>query len=260
MRNWLKGFLASSSCHLMVITAIIINIAIIIYDVDHSITTSDRAVMQIMSLTCLGIYIAELAVRLYAYKLQFFIKGWFIFDGLIVSAAILAYLPHCHHLHVLRVLLLLRLCEFMPSLKTLLEALIYALQGIMATLFLLTLIYIIYAVLGVQCFGHSAPQYFGSVSLSLKTLLQVMVFDNMGEVIDAITPRSSWGWVYILTFIFLTAYTFINLLLGVLLESLDHTAKLHHRQSILNHHTHMRQEITALKEYFLHLGDVPQKD
>lgn len=255
-----KRLISNKYFNLFVMIVIIINSIAIIVISDHDSNSHNFRIINTINGISLIIFIIELLLRLQVSRSKFLKNGWYIYEAIVILIAILAYIPMFEFLTVFRVLMLLRLCEFMPALQILVHSLVESIQGIIATMVLITIIYSIYASLGTQFFAKHSPQFFGSFSQSFKTLFQVMVFDNMGNVLDNLLQYSHWYWVYILSFVFFTSFTFLNLMMSVIINSMDRVTNSSYQQQTLDHHSSVKDEIKNIRAHLHHIKEMKDED
>ena len=86
-------------------------------------------VILILDKICLGIFVVELALKLYAHRAQFWRSGWNIFDFIIIAIALMPATQGFSVLRALRILRLLRVVSVSPSLRRVVEGFISALPG-----------------------------------------------------------------------------------------------------------------------------------
>src|SRR5690606_16770943 len=113
--------------------------------------------------TLLWIFVAEIGLRLYAYRRDFFRDPWNLFDLVVIGIALLPATGPFSVLRVLRVLRLLRLLSAIPSLRMVVTGLFRALPGMASISLLLALLLYIAGVVATKLFQQSSPQYFGDL-------------------------------------------------------------------------------------------------
>ena len=170
-----------------------------------------------------GIFIFEIAMKLIAYGLGFFRRGWNVFDLVIVGIVLVPGAAGFAVLRALRVLRVLRLVSVVPMMRRIVEALFQAIPGMGAILAVLALMVYVGAVMATTLYGRDVPELFGSLQISALTLFQLMTMDGwkneiLAPVMEAGHP---YAWVFFLIFIFLASFAVLNLFIALIVEALN---------------------------------------
>jgi voltage-gated sodium channel len=174
---------------------------------------------------CLGIFVAELALRLYALGLRFFRSGWNVFDFVIVGISLLPATGGFSVLRALRILRVLRVVSVVPSLRRVVDGLGRALPGMGSVFLLILIIYYIAAVMATKLFGASFPDWFGSLGHSAYSLFQVMTLESwsMG-IVRPVMEVYPYAWAFFVPFILMTTFAVMNLIVGLIVNSMQEAA------------------------------------
>lgn len=232
-------------------------------ETNAALTAEYRDLLRIVDVTVLGIFVAEIALKILAKgrrPLDYFHDGWNIFDFTIVAVCLLPVSgPFAAVLRLVRTLRLLRLVSALPKLQLLVGALIKSLSSMGYVGLLLGLIFYIYAVTGVHLFGQMSPEHFGGLRAALLSLFQMITLDDWRTMYDgaqiaaplAATP-------YFVSFILLGTMIMLNLFIGIVMNSM---AEMHaeldeqkqtarataEKGSVLGDLTELDQQLTALR-------------
>lgn len=175
---------------------------------------------------CLGIFVVELALRLYALRSAFFRSGWNIFDFVIVGISLVPAGEGTSVLRALRVLRVLRVVSVIPSLRRVVDGLGRALPGMGSVLLLSMIIFYIAAVMATKLFGASFPQFFGSLSVTAFTLFQIMTLEGWsGEIVRPVMEVYPYAWAFFVPFILITTFAVLNLIVGLVVNSMQEAAE-----------------------------------
>jgi len=208
----------------------------------------------------------EIALRIVASRPwhHFFRNGWNLFDFAIVASNLLfvgAYFISV--LRILRVLRVLRAVSVIPSLQRLVAALFRTVPAIGNILLLMSLLFYIFAVIGTILFNNAAPEYFGSLHLTLLTLFQVVTLESWASgVMRPLMLEVSWSWLYFVLFILVGTFVIFNLFIGVIVNSVqqgditgrderDYPAAEEDPQAVAKELAQLRSEIAELKEFIV---------
>jgi voltage-gated sodium channel len=105
-------------------------------------------------------------------------------------------------------------------LRTLITSLLVALPQLGYVMLMMFIIFYIYAVVGSLIFSGINSVLWGDVSISMLTLFRVATFEDWTDVMYETMAVHPMSWIYYLTFIFLTAFVFLNMMIGVVIETM----------------------------------------
>lgn len=190
--------------------------------------TSDRAMAVAgplilrLDAICLGIFVVELGLKLFARGLGFFRSGWSIFDFVIVAISLVPATQGLSVLRALRILRLFRVVSVAPSLRRVIEGLVNALPGMGAVFLLMGVIFYIGSVMATKLFGADFPQWFGTLGRSGYSLFQVMTLESwsMG-IVRPVMEMYPYAWAFFIPFIMATTFAVVNLLVGLIVNSMQ---------------------------------------
>lgn len=202
----------------------------------------------------LGVFAAELLVRLAAYRGRFHHDPWRVFDLVVVGIALLPTGGAFSVLRALRVLRVLRLVSKVPSMRGVVAALLTALPGMASIVGLMALVLYVSAVMATQLFGVAAPEYFGSLGASLFTLFQIMTVEGWPDIARGVMAQLPYAWVFFVLYLLIATFMVLNLFIAVVVNAMQSqvTEDLKgdgeaHTQSILEEVRMLRREVAALR-------------
>ena len=171
---------------------------------------------------CLGVFVVEILLKLFAHRLRFFQNGWNIFDFLIVGIALVPGSGSLSVLRALRILRVLRVISVAPSLRRVVEGFVTALPGMGSVFLLMALIFYIGSVMATKLFAESFPDWFGSLALSAYSLFQIMTLESwsMG-IVRPVMEVYPYAWMFFVPFIMVTTFAVVNLLVGLIVNSMQ---------------------------------------
>ncbi len=225
-RDKLSTFLENPVFNMVILAVILFNAALMGFETSPTIMARAGGLISALDTACLVIFVAELAAKLYAGGLRFFRSGWNLFDFIIIAIALL---PAAHGLSVLRamrVLRVLRVISIAPSLRRVVEGFITALPGMASVFLLMGMIFYVAAVMATQLYGADFPQQFGTLAASALTLFQVMTLEGWaGDVVRPVMEVQPYAWAFFLPFILITTFAVVNLLVGLIVNSMQEAAE-----------------------------------
>ena len=192
------------------------------------LSTSDRVneavgpVLLVFDNIVLWVFVAEMAIKIYAFGFQFFKSPWNLFDLTIVSVGLLPTDTNLSVLRALRVIRAMRILSVVPQLRSVIRALLEALPGMGAVIILLFIVYYIFAVMATMLYSDAFPQWFGTIGESLYSLFQIMTLESwsMG-IVRPIMEEFPWAWLLFVPFIVSTSFAVLNLFIGILVNTMQ---------------------------------------
>lgn len=174
------------------------------------------------------IFVIEISVRIAAEKRasDFFKDGWNVFDFIIVAVSLIPIDDNYANVaRLIRIFRMLRLISLLPELKVIVGALFKSAKSIGYVLILMFIIFYVFAVIGTILFEDVESGLWRDVGMALLTLFRVMTFESWTSVMYETMEIHPWSWAYYLIFIFLTTFTFLNMIIGIILDTLNEEHK-----------------------------------
>lgn len=170
----------------------------------------------------LAIFVAELALKLFAYRLKFFSSAWNIFDLLVVSVGLLPDKQGLSALRGLRVIRALRLLSVIPQMRAVVQALLDALPGMGAVIVMISIVFYVFGVMATLMYGAAFDEWFGTLGRSLYSLFQIMTLESwsMG-IVRPVMEEFPMAWSFFVPFIIITAFSVLNLFIGLLVNTMQ---------------------------------------
>lgn len=222
--------------------------------------------LELLDTIALGIFIFELLLKMYVYRLGFVRDGWNVFDFLIVAIALLPASGGLSVLRALRILRVFRLISVIPSMRKVVDGLLRAMPGMGSVVALIAVVFYVGAVLATSLFSaapagvdaalyhQNAGQYFASIGESLYTLFQIMTLESWSmSIVRPVISYYSWAWAFFVPFIICTSFAVLNLFIGVMVTAMDdgqEAANERHEMmdELKSMHVEMRTELQSLRE------------
>ncbi len=179
-------------------------------------------VLSVIDNFVLAIFVFELSLKFFAYRLSFFRNAWNIFDLLVVSIGLLPNREGLSALRGLRVVRAMRLLSVVPQMRAVVQALLDALPGMGAVIVMLSIVYYVFAVMATLMYGPAFDEWFGTLGRSMYSLFQIMTLESwsMGIVRPVMVEYPS-AWVFFVPFIVITAFSVLNLFIGLLVNTMQ---------------------------------------
>ena len=232
------------------ITAIILFNAVILgLETSDVVMASVGVLIGVLDRVCLAIFVVELALKLLVYRLRFFRDGWNIFDFVIVAVSLAPAAQSLSVLRSLRILRILRVVSVAPRLRRVVEGFITALPGMGSVFLLMGIIFYIGSVISTKLFGADFPQWFGSLGRSAYSLFQIMTLESwsMG-IVRPVMEIYPYAWVFFVPFIMVTTFAVVNLLVGLIVNSMQDAHSEEADQRTDNYRDEVLARLKAIEE------------
>lgn len=194
--------------------------------------------IHLTQLSCLGIFTVEVFVRFLAADKpkDYFNDGWNMFDLVLV---LVGYVPTSAFtgasfitvFRILRVFRVLRLVKTMPELKIIVEVLIKSVKSLTYTALLFFIFMYLYAIIGVQLFRMPVPPDVGvdpyeNIFEAFFTLFRILTGEDWTDLrynlLGDANPLPDWVvTTYHTTWMILSAFLIINLIVGAIVNNFD---------------------------------------
>lgn len=206
------------------VIVIIITSALLIGAKTYDISPLMSQIIIIADLAITAFFLSELVIRFLGEerKANFFKQGWNIFDTIIVVASLVPIENSEMALlgRLIRVFRVLRMVSIVPEMRLLLDSLLKALPQLGYVVALMFIIFYIYAAVGSLFFAEINPILWGDISIAMLTLFRVMTFEDWTDVMYETMAVYPLSWVFYLSFIFFTAFAFLNMVIGIVVNTL----------------------------------------
>jgi voltage-gated sodium channel len=81
-------------------------------------------------------------------------------------------------------------------------------------------------------FGDELPDQWGNIGRAMLTLFVMLTLENFPAYMDAAMEIEPWAWLYFVSFILVAAFIVLNVLIGVVLNSMEEARELDRRQAL----------------------------
>ena len=217
--------LRSNKAFELFIVMIIVFSALVVGAKTYDISPTTLTIISWLDWAITGVFMLEITIRFLGeeQKRNFFRSGWNLFDTLIVIASVLPIENSEMAIlgRLIRIFRVLRMVSMIPELRLLLNSLLKALPQLGYVVLLMFIIFYIYAAFGAILFGKINPELWGDISISMLTLFRVMTFEDWTDVMYETMAVYPISWFYFLSFIFLTAFAFLNMVIGIVVGVMD---------------------------------------
>lgn len=169
------------------------------------------------------IYVVELSLRIASYGKRpwmFFSKGWNIFDFIVIGLSPF-FQGQSTVLRLLRLFRLIRIFRFLPEVRILSTSIVKSIPPLLSMSVLITLLLFLYGMAGVYVFGAEAPESWGNIAISMKSLFILLTLENFPVYLEEGLLISPLALPFFLSYVFLIVFTVLNVLIGIVLNAMD---------------------------------------
>ncbi len=265
-RNFIERPVVSN----IVMGIIIFNAITLGLSTSRSITEHFGTVLSVLDRVILSIFVLELGIKLFAYRLRFFKSAWNIFDLAVVALGLMPDRGGLSALRGLRVIRAMRLLSAIPQMRAVVQALLDALPGMGAVVIMISIIFYVFGVMATLMYGPGFDEWFGTLGRSLYSLFQIMTLESwsMG-IVRPVMREHPQAWAFFVPFIVITAFSVLNLFIGLLVNTMqaaveaDAEAEFGHLRELIRSETdvvdarvvEMHEELKMLREEIIALRE-----
>ena len=217
--------LRSNKLFELVVISIIVFSALVIGAKTYDLSPLTMRIIVFLDWGITFFFLAEISVRFLGEenKKRFFLSGWNIFDTLIVVVSLIPIEDSEMALigRLVRIFRVLRMVSIIPELRTLLNSLLAALPQLGYVMLMMFIIFYIYAAVGSTFFAEINPELWGDIAISMLTLFRVVTFEDWTDVMYETMAVYPMSWTFFLSFIFLSAFAFLNMIIGIVVNVLE---------------------------------------
>lgn len=251
MRDSIRALVEAPIFEKFIIAVIVINAVVLGLETSPSMMARFGDILIALDRAAIVIFVVEILLKLFVYRLRFFLNGWNVFDLAIVAVALIPASQQFSVLRALRILRALRLVSVVPSMRKVVHGLLASIPSMGSVLILLSLIFYIFSVMATQLFGGAFPQWFGSVGASLYSLFQIMTLESwsMG-IVRPVMEEFPYAWAFFVPFIMCTSFVVLNLFIAIIVTAMheaDQEEAGSEREEILSEIRALRAELNQLR-------------
>jgi voltage-gated sodium channel len=184
----------------------------------------------------LAVFVVELAVRIGAYGRRpqdFFRSGWNVFDFVVIAVAFVPGIRESSTLlRLARLLRVVRVVRILPELRVLVTGVVRSLPPLGSMLLLTTVMLFVYGMLGWLLFADEIPQDWGNIGRAMLSLFVLLTLEDFPRYMEAGMEVHPWSWIYFVTFVLITVFIVINVLIGIVLNSMEEARELERRRRL----------------------------
>ena len=248
-RQQVRAWIEQPRVQNVVIGLILVNAALLGLETSATAMAAAGGLILGLDRAILAVFVAEIALRLYAHRAAFWRDPWSVFDFAVVAIALIPATGPLAVLRALRVLRVLRLLSMVPSMRRVVGALLAAIPGLGSIAMVLLIIYYVFAVIATKLFAATHPEWFGDLGRSLYTLFQIMTLESwsMG-IARPVMEQFPYAWIFFVLFILVATFTMLNLFIAIIvnaMQSVSEAEQKEARQTVVAARDHIEADLHA---------------
>lgn len=218
----LKLLIENSRFQNFILILIVVNAILLGLETYPELMESAGTAIIFLDRSILMIFVIEISIRIFVYRLNFWRDPWSLFDFSVVMIALIPAAGALSVLRALRVLRVLRLMTMMPAMRRVVGALVNAVPGLGSIGLMLIIFYYVCAVIATNFFSAGFPQWFGTLGESFYTLFQIMTLESwsMG-IVRPVMQTHPYAWAFFVPFILIATFTMLNLFIAVIVNAIQ---------------------------------------
>ena len=252
LREKLRRLVEDPRFEKAVIALIIVNAITLGLETSDAAMAAAGTLLLALDRAILTVFVVEIILRLYVRRLAFWRDPWRVFDFVVVAIALIPASGNLSVLRAFRILRVLRLVSTVPSMRRVVQGLLHAVPGMGSIVLLLSLIFYVFSVMATKLYGETFPEWFGTIGASAYTLFQIMTLESwsMG-IVRPVMEAYPMAWAFFLPFILATAFTVLNLFIGIIVDAMQSTHNeeaQEERAQVFNETALVLEEVRALRK------------
>ncbi len=220
-----RRIVESDAFAFFIATVIMANAAILGLETYDAVEQDYGATLDTLNKVFLGIFVVELLIRFSSYGRRpqdFFRDHWNVFDFVVIGAAFVPVLSNNSTLlRLARLARIARVVRLLPDVRILMTAMARSLPPMASLGVLAALVLYVYAMIGWAIFGDEDPERWGDIGQAMLTMFVLLTLENFPTLLEAGMDIEPWSWVFFVSFALLAAFILLNVLIGVVLNSLE---------------------------------------
>ncbi|HPE26189.1 ion transporter [Albidovulum sp.] len=256
LRDRARQFIERRSVSNAILGVIIFNAVTLGLSTSDTVMAEVGPAIRAVDDVALTIFVLEIAIKLYAHGLRFFTNAWNIFDFLVVGFGLLPDQGGLSALRGLRVIRSLRLLSVIPQMRAVVQALLDALPGMGAVIVMISIVFYVFGVMATLMYGDTFDTWFGTLGRSLYSLFQIMTLESwsMG-IVRPVMDVHPFAWAFFVPFIILTAFSVLNLFIGLLVNTMQSAVEAEEQQEFETLRELVRSETDQVDAHVLELKE-----
>jgi voltage-gated sodium channel len=230
----------STAFTVVVVATIAVNAVVLGLQTYDEVVDRWGSTLDLVNAACVGVFMVELAIRIVSYwprPWEFFRNGWNIFDFVVVGATFVpGVAENSTMLRLVRLLRVVRIVRVLPDLRVLLLGVWRSVPPLASIGAVTVMILFVYGMVGWVLFADDLPEQWGNIGRAMLTLFVMLTLEDFPVYMADAMDVHPWAWIYFVSFILVAAFIVLNVLIGIVLNSMEEARELERRQAIRERH------------------------
>jgi voltage-gated sodium channel len=232
----LQRLVDSAAFNTTILTIIIANAVVLGLQTYDGVVDRWGDQLDFLNALFLAVFVVELVLRIASYGRRpqaFFRSGWNTFDFVVISAA---FIPGVREsstlLRLARLGRVVRVVRFLPHVRVLIVGVLRSLPPLISMALLTTLILFVYGMVGWLLFADELPEDWGNIGEAMLTMFVLLTLENFPVYMERGMEVHPWSWVFFVSFILVAAFIVLNVLIGIVLNSMEEAREIERRRAL----------------------------
>ena len=232
----LQRLVDSAAFNSVIIGVILANAVVLGLQTYPGIVDSYGGALELLNALCLGVFVVELTLRIASYGRRpqdFFKSGWNVFDFVVITAA---FIPGVRDsstlLRLVRLARVVRIVRLLPDVRVLIVGVFRSLPPLLSMAALTTVILFVYGMVGWLLFADELPEEWGTIGDAMLTMFILLTLENFPFYMERGMNVHPWSWVFFVSFVLVAAFIVLNVLIGIVLNSMEEARELERRKAL----------------------------
>jgi voltage-gated sodium channel len=221
---------------IVVVATIAVNAVVLGLQTYEGVEDRWGSLLIALNAACVAVFVVELGIRIAAYwprPWEFFRNGWNVFDFVVIGATFIpGVAENSTLLRLVRLLRVVRIVRVLPDLRVLLLGVWRSVPPLASIGAVTVMILFVYGMVGWVLFAEELPEQWGNIGRAMLTLFVMLTLEDFPQHMDAAMEVHPWAWIYFVSFILVAAFIVLNVLIGIVLNSMEEARELERRQAI----------------------------
>jgi voltage-gated sodium channel len=221
---------------IVVVTTIAVNAVVLGLQTYDEVESRWGSLLDGINAACVGVFIFELLIRIGSYWPRpwlFFRNGWNIFDSVVVGVTFVpGVAENSTLLRLARLLRVIRIVRVLPDLRVLLLGVWRSVPPLASIAAVTAMILFVYGMVGWILFADDLPEQWGNVGRAMLTLFVMLTLEDFPVYMDEAMEIHQWAWIYFVSFILLAAFIVVNVLIAIVLNSMEEAREIERREAV----------------------------
>jgi voltage-gated sodium channel len=232
----LQRLVDSAAFNTTIIAVIVANAVVLGLQTYPGVVDDHGETLDLLNGVFLGVFVVELLLRIASYGRRpaaFFRSGWNVFDFVVIAAAFVPGIRESSTLlRLVRLARVVRVVRLLPDVRVLIVGVFRSLPPLLSMALLTTVILFVYGMVGWLLFAEELPEEWGTIGDAMLTMFILLTLENFPAYMERGMNVHPWSWVFFVSFVLVAAFIVLNVLIGIVLNSMEEARELERRKAL----------------------------